>query len=169
MRVVLQYKPDEVRIIIIIINEAAKNLLSWCLCVVLVLVTPRRLHLGAETCSSFLRLIYELYLVVCICWWIWLIKGVTHGMYNIKLPGTCASCHSRILEYYNAGLRRFSKNLGATSKIPGSGRTTWSTFHTEDSQILGAAVKSLVTRANWCPEFVQPYSTAQCGVPTVWT
>jgi len=59
MRVALQYKPDKIHIIF---NEAVKNLLSWCMCF-LVFVTPRRWHLGAETCSRFLRLIYELYLI----------------------------------------------------------------------------------------------------------
>jgi hypothetical protein len=43
-------------------------------------------HRGAETRSSFLRLTYDLYLAVCICWSVSLvIIGLMHEICNTKI------------------------------------------------------------------------------------
>jgi hypothetical protein len=49
----------------------------------------------------------------------------------------------------------FFKNLGATSKfqVP---ELTWSKFHTEDPQILGATIENVVVKATRCLVFVYP-------------
>ena len=39
-------------------------------------------------------------------------------------------------------------------QLLGVTRVTWSKFHIEDPQILGATVQNLVARATWCPGFV---------------
>jgi hypothetical protein len=50
-------------------------------------------------------------------------------------------------------LRKFSSHL----KILGTGKVTWSKFHTEGPQILGATVQNSVVRATWRPRFVLPW------------
>jgi hypothetical protein len=48
------------------------------------------------------------------------------------------------------------KNFGRRKRV------TRTKFHTEESQISGAAVRDLVARATWRPGFVYPWSTYLC-------
>jgi hypothetical protein len=56
-----------------------------------------------------------------------------------------------------AGGHKFSQNLGATSKIPGTIWVTCSKFRTEDLQTLGAAKQNSVTLVTWQLAFVQTH------------
>ena len=55
-------------------------------------------------------------------------------------------------------------------KIPGTRRTTWSKFHTEDPQILGTTVQNLVTTVSWYPGIVHPCINIiwLCGISCSW-
>jgi hypothetical protein len=54
------------------------------------------------------------------------------------------------------GCTLFFKTPSSHTKILGARKVTWSTFHTEPSQILGAIIQNFVTQATWNPEFVHP-------------
>jgi hypothetical protein len=48
----------------------------------------------------------------------------------------------------------FFQKSSSHLKILGARNVTWSKFHTDDPQILGATVQNLVVRATWRPGFV---------------
>jgi len=48
------------------ISTNKPNVPSWNDVLVLM---PWRWHLGAEACRNFLRFMYDLYVIVCNCWW----------------------------------------------------------------------------------------------------
>ena len=65
-----------------------------------VFVSPWGWQLGAETCSTFSRLLYDLYLIVCFCWRVKLIVSLMHGIYC-----TVSNC-SWLLRICNCSFRR---------------------------------------------------------------
>jgi len=60
--------------------------------------------------------------------------------------------------FSRAGVHKFFKNLGATSKTLGARRLKSPTFHQQNPQTLGPTIQNLVIKVTWWPECVHPCS-----------
>lgn len=77
------------------------------------------------------------------------------------------SIYASTYEYRSAPVFQKSRSH---PKIPGTRRTTWSKFHTEDPQILSTTVQNLVTTVSWYPGIVHPCINIiwLCGISCSW-
>ena len=56
-------------------------------------------------------------------------------------------------------VQKFKEKCSSQLNNLGVSRVTYSTFDTENPQILDAAIQNFVTRASWYPVFVHPLSS----------